>query len=840
MEGELTCGICLEFFDNPLMLPCSHNFCKKCLEGIINAKQNYRVRRPPGVNIDCPLCQRHLSLDNGLDGLPGNLTLENIISHYKSKGAVPYSEASWNSDLDITEVICKMHNHPMTFYCMTCDFAVCKECTCCIEKGSKTSHRCAQIKEHASYLQATISSKLTEVKKKVIPLNDRIQLLEDIIRGIDENQKKVEKQLDLEIASLISLLNSRQEELTRLLGNDIQDIRRPVEDHLRRYKNLQTTIQEHFKKLSMVKGTKDLSLRIKLMQDSEKQLNSLLCFDLAWFSSNDMPAVDMPSWSLQKHKIEHSISYLTWLKTGGDGTKPLRPLIPLQMPVLSQSEPVSMGFSSRGSSAERDLPELTKTPIVSGFDTGFKVATGSQNAAKRFPPEMAKIPVAQGLESFFKQSSESSFYLPQCSSSSKTDTSSASMSFSVPKSRRSDSSVDVSFPAGGGTKLFSWSVSGNGGPTTVVRAPTSVTMTTQRPVSTTQTALPEKPMSASSYKFESVNDPSSAASAASGARPGESTRKYPTLTTSDFIPKKSLSGKSNITMSASQEQPMEVVPESSCSKASSISVSVNSDAPSSVATVTSGLDKLSLSDAQTFQPSVPIISPSINSNTPFEVKFPVFPGISNPSNSSSGSVSSGAISFRVSLGQSLPPYSSSTVSTAEQPASQTHSSNINFNTKPNIPVKGDNSSRTTACGTSGSDPPSVTTLTFGVKPKTTSGFIFPGNQNTFRPVVSATTTTTSITPVTAVSATVDITTPVSRSTDASHQMTRRSSAPVLSTATGCHEEETRSATEGGATNFGDGLPKLSSRDFSPSRTGSPPRSATYRRTIKPKSKIPRK
>lgn len=76
----------------------------------------------------------------------------------------------------------------------------------------------------------------------------------------------MEKQLELEIASLISLLRSRQEELTRLLGNDILDIRRPVEDHLRRYKNLQTTIQEHLKKLSMVKGTKDLSLRIKVSQ----------------------------------------------------------------------------------------------------------------------------------------------------------------------------------------------------------------------------------------------------------------------------------------------------------------------------------------------------------------------------------------------------------------------------------------------------------------------------------------------------------------------------------------------------------------------------------------------
>ncbi|XP_069129363.1 uncharacterized protein [Argopecten irradians] len=824
MEGELTCGICLEFFDSPLMLPCSHNFCKKCLEGIINARQNYRLRRPPGVNIDCPLCQRHWSLDNGLDGLPGNLTLENIISHYKSKGAMPYSEASWNTDLDITEVTCKLHNHPMTLYCMTCDFAVCKECNCCTDKGSKMSHRCAPIKEHASFLQATISSKLTEVKKKVIPLNDRVQLLEDIVRGIDENQKKVERQLELEIASLVSLLNSRQEELTRLLGNDIQGIRRPVEDHLRRYKNLQTTIQEHFKKLSMVKGTKDLSLRIKLMQDSEKQLNSLLCFDLAWFSSNDMPSVDMPAWSLQKCDVERSISDLMWQKTGGDGTKPLRPLVPLQMPVLSQSEPGAMGFSSRGSSGEREMSELTKTPIVPGFDTKF----AKQDAAKRFSPEMAKLPVVPGLESFFKQSEET-FAPPQCSTATKTDTSSASMLFSVPNSRRSDGSVDVCIPAGAGPKRFSLSVSGNGGATNVVRAPTSVTMTTQRPVSTTQTALSGKPVSTSStFKFESVTDQNG--TGCGGARSAESNRKYPTITTSDFIPRKSLTGKPNIVVS--QEQPMEVVAETSSSMASSISVSVNSDTPSSVSTVTSGLDKLPLADTQTFQPAV--ISPSISSNTPFEVKFPVFQGTSNPSSSSSGS---GAISFRVSLGQSLPPYCPPTTSTTEQPASQSRSSNINFSSQSNIPLKGDNLSRSSACGVSGSktDTPNVTTLTFGVKPKIPSGFTFSGNQNVFKPVVSAALMTTSAPSLPTASGDSAA---VSCSSDTSLQITRRSSAPILST--GYPEESTRPVTQGGATNFGEGLPKLSSRDFSPSRTGSPPRSVTYRRTVKPKSKIPKK
>lgn len=38
MEEELTCPVCLELYADPLMLPCSHSLCKKCLEDIIQSR----------------------------------------------------------------------------------------------------------------------------------------------------------------------------------------------------------------------------------------------------------------------------------------------------------------------------------------------------------------------------------------------------------------------------------------------------------------------------------------------------------------------------------------------------------------------------------------------------------------------------------------------------------------------------------------------------------------------------------------------------------------------------------------------------------------------------------
>lgn len=36
MEDELTCPVCLELYADPLLLPCSHSICKKCLQDIID------------------------------------------------------------------------------------------------------------------------------------------------------------------------------------------------------------------------------------------------------------------------------------------------------------------------------------------------------------------------------------------------------------------------------------------------------------------------------------------------------------------------------------------------------------------------------------------------------------------------------------------------------------------------------------------------------------------------------------------------------------------------------------------------------------------------------------
>ncbi|XP_070969455.1 E3 ubiquitin-protein ligase Midline-1-like isoform X2 [Oncorhynchus clarkii lewisi] len=81
LESELTCPICLELFEDPLLLPCAHSLCFGCAHRIL---VSHCASNEPVQSIgafQCPTCRYVISLSpqRGLEGLKRNVTLQNII-----------------------------------------------------------------------------------------------------------------------------------------------------------------------------------------------------------------------------------------------------------------------------------------------------------------------------------------------------------------------------------------------------------------------------------------------------------------------------------------------------------------------------------------------------------------------------------------------------------------------------------------------------------------------------------------------------------------------------------------------------------------------------------------
>ncbi|MBN3303501.1 TRI13 protein, partial [Amia calva] len=112
LEEDLTCPICCCLFEDPRVLPCSHSFCKKCLEGILEGSRS-PAWRPP---FKCPTCRKETS-HNGINSLQSNYALRGIVEKYNAIKHTPRM------------ALCRTHSgQPLNIFCSTDLKLICGFC----------------------------------------------------------------------------------------------------------------------------------------------------------------------------------------------------------------------------------------------------------------------------------------------------------------------------------------------------------------------------------------------------------------------------------------------------------------------------------------------------------------------------------------------------------------------------------------------------------------------------------------------------------------------------------------------------------------------------------------
>ncbi|XP_038836810.1 zinc-binding protein A33 isoform X1 [Salvelinus namaycush] len=105
-EEDLSCPVCCDIFRDPVLLPCSHSFCKTCLQCYWNTST---LRQ-------CPVCRRRASKRTP----PSNLALKNLCEALQ-QGRIQ-SSAEGNS------VLCSLHGERLRFFCLVDKQPVCVVC----------------------------------------------------------------------------------------------------------------------------------------------------------------------------------------------------------------------------------------------------------------------------------------------------------------------------------------------------------------------------------------------------------------------------------------------------------------------------------------------------------------------------------------------------------------------------------------------------------------------------------------------------------------------------------------------------------------------------------------
>ncbi|XP_068578126.1 E3 ubiquitin-protein ligase TRIM35-like [Cebidichthys violaceus] len=210
-DDDLCCPVCIEIFKDPVVLSCSHSFCKDCLKNWWTEKQIQ----------ECPCCKRKSSKSDP----PHNLALKNLCEAFLLK-----------RDQRASESLCSLHSEKLRLFCLDHQEPV---CVVCRDSRKHNNHRFRPIDEAAEDLKE-------EIQKSLKPLKEKLKLFEQVKgncaqtaehmkvqarhteRQIKEQFEKLHQFLKEEEEARISALREEEEQKSLVMKEKMQALSREI------------------------------------------------------------------------------------------------------------------------------------------------------------------------------------------------------------------------------------------------------------------------------------------------------------------------------------------------------------------------------------------------------------------------------------------------------------------------------------------------------------------------------------------------------------------------------------------------------------------------------------
>ncbi|XP_036943162.1 E3 ubiquitin-protein ligase TRIM39-like [Acanthopagrus latus] len=155
-EENLRCPVCQDVFKDPVLLSCSHSFCKDCVQRWWRRKQTLR----------CPVCKRTSSRKHP----PLNLALKNLCEAFLLE-----------RDQRSSDALCSLHSENLKLFCVDHQEPVCLVCR---DSEKHADHRFRPVDEAAREHRE-------ELQKCLKPLQDKLKLLKEAKRNCNRTSKQI-------------------------------------------------------------------------------------------------------------------------------------------------------------------------------------------------------------------------------------------------------------------------------------------------------------------------------------------------------------------------------------------------------------------------------------------------------------------------------------------------------------------------------------------------------------------------------------------------------------------------------------------------------------------------
>uniref|UniRef100_A0A3B3X6Q0 Uncharacterized protein n=1 Tax=Poecilia mexicana TaxID=48701 RepID=A0A3B3X6Q0_9TELE len=175
-EEDLCCPVCQDVFTDPVVLSCSHSFCRECLKSW--------WREKPAT--ECPVCK---TISFTKDP-PRNLALKNLCESFLQQKIQ-----------NAPKRLCSLHSEKLKLFCLDHQQPVCLVCR---DSEKHTEHRFRPIDEAAQQHRK-------KVQETLEPLEEKLELRKKVQEWFDQTARHTERQIVEQFKKLHQFLEEEEE-----------------------------------------------------------------------------------------------------------------------------------------------------------------------------------------------------------------------------------------------------------------------------------------------------------------------------------------------------------------------------------------------------------------------------------------------------------------------------------------------------------------------------------------------------------------------------------------------------------------------------------------------------
>uniref|UniRef100_A0A8D2ZKB6 Tripartite motif-containing protein 35-like n=1 Tax=Scophthalmus maximus TaxID=52904 RepID=A0A8D2ZKB6_SCOMX len=158
-EENLTCPVCQDIFNEPVILTCSHSFCRDCVQTWWRGKPSH----------ECPVCKEKTLLSDP----PRNLALKNLCESFLLE-----------RDSKRSESVCGLHGEKLKLFCLDHQQPV---CVVCLHSETHKDHGFRPVDEVAQ-------NRRDELQRHLTPLQGKLTLCQRVRANCEQTAEHVEVQ----------------------------------------------------------------------------------------------------------------------------------------------------------------------------------------------------------------------------------------------------------------------------------------------------------------------------------------------------------------------------------------------------------------------------------------------------------------------------------------------------------------------------------------------------------------------------------------------------------------------------------------------------------------------